>query len=242
MNLNTKLMFLAILLSFVFGLSGYTQEEKGYQVSAEISGLKDGTVISLKSLEGKESTAIAKDGKFSFKGKVEVAGTPYTLSIAGQEHTMELLLDNSLDLYLTVRLDSLPKCNFSASKTGGNYFDFQRLVQAPFSAAYQQYKEFMKAMTSKDNYAEWEKAIKESKGTDSLRMALAREVYNHASTTYAKEVYLWIGLYPDSYYSPQLIMNWWPQADRQNAYKRLSQKVKDSYYGKVLFDQLKTHQ
>lgn len=204
-------------MCFVLALPCYSQEEKGYQISAEISGLKDGTLVSLKSLEGKEGTAIAKYGKFIFKGKVEVAGTPYTLGIAGKEQRIELLMDNSLKLQLRASFENLPDCNFGIIESG-SYLDFLQRVQAPFSAAYRKFEE--------------------NKKTDSISTALSKQDYNVATQTYIKEVYLWIGMNPGSYYTPFLISFWWPEIDKANAYNRLTKKAKNSYYGRQLFAQV----
>ena len=67
----------------------FKQQKKGYEISGEITGLKDTSVMLAYYFGGKQyatDTAAVTNGKFSFKGKKELKGGMYLVVLSNEQY------------------------------------------------------------------------------------------------------------------------------------------------------------
>ncbi|WP_316812562.1 TlpA family protein disulfide reductase [Pedobacter heparinus] len=124
-------------------------------------------------------------------------------------------------------------------KLDDGYKDHTERIAAPFRKALKDYQNRMEAFTGSKSIKDWMSSLKKSAGLDSLRMALTHQTYKTAIEAYVKETILWICKHPESLYTPELIMMWWPGDDLEFAYNILNPEIKDSFWGLKLQEKLK---
>lgn len=226
-----KLLTLALGLIFL-GVNALGQDDHGYNIIGKINGLPDGTVFYLIKTKPNGSAdtvenAKSKDQKFSFKGVLPLEGEMHFIKIdtavlklkpdeSGRQRQswVRLLMDNST-VHLTGDLEVWPKINMQGSVPTDEYNKFIAIL----SPVTEEYNSEVKASRN-----------------DSSRMAHARIKYNQSFIKALDVIH-------NSYAVPMFILNnkILDLDEKEMAYNKLPEKLKNSFYGKSLNEMNTAH-
>jgi peroxiredoxin len=139
---------LFILAAFAITLTA-CNKEKQYIINGTIAGIENGKASLQVYEQGKWVTtdsAVIKEGKFVFKGKVQLPEMRY-LVIDGISDNFPFFVENS-KIALKVKKDSIDKSEVTGSATHALYLDYQKQVatiDANENVAYENYKKAKQA-------------------------------------------------------------------------------------------------
>lgn len=227
MKNTLKASALAFSMVSMLGLTGANaQNDKGFTIKGELSGLKDGDKVMLISTgdQRKMDTVFqtVKNNRFELKGQVKNGADFYSLRVENKRIRYNAFLDNS-SMVLKGDAEDLSRVTLSGSPAHEDYQRYTAMM-APTTAKIRNLnKEYRDARTAKNE--ELVKTI--SKQFDELEGEQAKLTNDFILKN------------PQSYYTPYLIFNGDVEPSTTTpVYNGLSQAVKASTYGIKLKERL----
>ncbi|WP_316794097.1 TlpA disulfide reductase family protein [Pedobacter frigoris] len=202
---------------------------EGYTIGAQITDVPDGAMFYLINTNPKTGradtvqTVESKNGQFKFKGVLTSQGEIHWVLIdtntvkleKGKNYWILLVLDHS-DIKLTGSLKKWPNVEISGSLPTTEYEHY---------------------MTSSEEVIKKARELEKAAGADSSMLAQAVQGYKAFTLTYYNSAL-------DAYTTPKLINSnsFLDNAEKRALYNKLSDRVKNGYYGKALLDELETQE
>ena len=104
--------------------------ENGYNISGEIIGLKDSTVMLAYYFGGKQyatDTAIVKNGKFTFKGEKDLKGGIYLVVMSDSKY-FDLIVSEQKFSFITKSDDLVAEMSFTNSKENPPFYEYLNFI------------------------------------------------------------------------------------------------------------------
>ncbi|HMI03109.1 MAG TPA: TlpA disulfide reductase family protein [Pedobacter sp.] len=238
LNYNKILLTVIVLISqqLVYG-----QNKKGFSISGELKGLQDNTLIMLQREKDTVGVTFVKNQRFQFKGFADQEGEPYFIKIDTTSKKYSYQIKGAIRIImenkpLLLNGDLIDLSTTALTVTGSDSHDdykgfvlLQNEILRPANSA-----------LSKMNLALEKYGANGKRKVDSLYYADCVIEFNNALQKVEDSKRDWINRHRNSLVVPWAIGISIGGEEREKAYAGLTQRAKDSYFGKQLLEAIET--